>query len=185
MLEFRMHARGGQGVVLLSKLIATAFFLEGNYVQTFPTFGAERRGSPVAAFLRVDKDIIWQRCNLLNPNHVIILEANLLDELDVLDGLQAGGHVVLNSPRAVKYDRYSDYKLSIVDCSQIAMEFGLGSPPSLIVNTVMFGVFAKITGMYNIESVEAGIRKWIPSKTDQNIAAARAGFITASTIKDR
>ena len=54
MIEIRFHGRGGQGAVIGSKVLATAIFSEGKYVQSFPAFGVERRGAPVTAFLRVD-----------------------------------------------------------------------------------------------------------------------------------
>jgi pyruvate ferredoxin oxidoreductase gamma subunit/2-oxoisovalerate ferredoxin oxidoreductase gamma subunit len=43
MFEVRFHGRGGQGVVLASIVLASAFFKEGKFVQAFPSFGAERR----------------------------------------------------------------------------------------------------------------------------------------------
>ncbi len=59
MIEIRFHGRGGQGAVIASKILAYAYFLEGKYSQAFPTFGAERRGAPVAAFVRVDDKFIF------------------------------------------------------------------------------------------------------------------------------
>jgi 2-oxoacid:acceptor oxidoreductase gamma subunit (pyruvate/2-ketoisovalerate family) len=58
MIELRFHSRGGQGGVIAGKLLAVAVFKEGKYVQTFPTFGVERRGAPVMTFVRIsDKPI--------------------------------------------------------------------------------------------------------------------------------
>jgi pyruvate ferredoxin oxidoreductase gamma subunit/2-oxoisovalerate ferredoxin oxidoreductase gamma subunit len=55
MQEIRFHGRGGQGTVVASILLAKAFFKAGYDVQTFPLFGVERRGAPVEAYLRLDK----------------------------------------------------------------------------------------------------------------------------------
>jgi pyruvate ferredoxin oxidoreductase gamma subunit/2-oxoisovalerate ferredoxin oxidoreductase gamma subunit len=38
MIEIRFHGRGGQGAVIGGKILATAIFSEGNFVQAFPTF---------------------------------------------------------------------------------------------------------------------------------------------------
>ncbi|HEU13216.1 MAG TPA: pyruvate ferredoxin oxidoreductase, partial [Euryarchaeota archaeon] len=46
MFEVRFHGRGGQGAVTAANILATAAFLEGNDVQSFPFFGVERRGAP-------------------------------------------------------------------------------------------------------------------------------------------
>ncbi len=58
MIEVRFHGRGGQGAVTSAELIAQAAIKQGMYAQAFPSFGPERRGAPVQAFLRVsDKPI--------------------------------------------------------------------------------------------------------------------------------
>lgn len=64
MIEIRFHGRGGQGAVVASKLLASAFFKEGKSVQSFPAFGVERRGAPVVAFLRIDDQPIKLRTNV-------------------------------------------------------------------------------------------------------------------------
>ena len=61
MQEIRFHGRGGQGTVVASILLAKAFFKAGYDVQTFPLFGVERRGAPVEAYLRLDKEKILTR----------------------------------------------------------------------------------------------------------------------------
>jgi len=50
--EIRIHGRGGQGTVIASKILAKAFVEEGLYATAIPSFGFERRGAPVSAFLR-------------------------------------------------------------------------------------------------------------------------------------
>ena len=60
-LGVRFHGRGGQGAVVASKILAKAYFRQGLFVQAFPAFGMERRGAPVAAFVRVDSAPILAR----------------------------------------------------------------------------------------------------------------------------
>ncbi|MCX5877842.1 MAG: 2-oxoacid:acceptor oxidoreductase family protein, partial [Deltaproteobacteria bacterium] len=38
MIEVKISGRGGQGAVLASQVLATAFFEKGFYVQSFPSF---------------------------------------------------------------------------------------------------------------------------------------------------
>jgi len=47
MLEIIVQGRGGQGAQTAGNLLASAFFAEGRYVQTFATYGGARRGTPV------------------------------------------------------------------------------------------------------------------------------------------
>ena len=65
MLEMKFTGRGGQGVVVASQILGLAFFKAGMYPQCFSVFGGERRGAPVAGFLRVDKT--KDPCKKRNP----------------------------------------------------------------------------------------------------------------------
>ena len=67
MIEVRIHGRGGQGAVTSAELLALAAIDEGRYAQAFPSFGPERRGAPVTAFLRVDDQAIRLRKKCTNP----------------------------------------------------------------------------------------------------------------------
>jgi len=58
MYEIRIHGRGGQGAVMAAKILAKAIVEESKVAKAIPAFGFERRGAPVAAFLRFnDKPI--------------------------------------------------------------------------------------------------------------------------------
>ena len=77
MIEIKISGRGGQGVVLASQILAAAFFKNGMWVQAFPSFGAERRGAPVSAFVRADREEMTLRCGVYRPEWIIVLdEAN-------------------------------------------------------------------------------------------------------------
>ncbi|HEC49808.1 MAG TPA: pyruvate synthase, partial [Candidatus Desulfofervidus auxilii] len=78
MLEIRFHGRGGQGAVTCTELIAKAAIAEGKYAQAFPSFGAERRGAPVTAFLRVSDRPIRIRQNIYEPDVIVVLDPTLL-----------------------------------------------------------------------------------------------------------
>jgi len=91
MIEIRIHGRGGQGAVIASEVLASAFFKEGKFVQAFPAFGAERRGAPVAAFARVDDQPIRIRHFIYEPDHIIILDPTLIESTQVDSGLKEGG----------------------------------------------------------------------------------------------
>ena len=53
MIEITFIGRGGQGAVIASQILAKVYFLMGLYPQCYSLFGGERRGAPVASFLRV------------------------------------------------------------------------------------------------------------------------------------
>ena len=79
--------------MVASKILAEAFFREGQFVQSFPAFGAERRGAPVAAFTRIDAEQIRIRTYIYHPNHVVVLDPSLLETADVTAGIRLRGEV--------------------------------------------------------------------------------------------
>lgn len=174
MRELRIHGRGGQGSVVASKLLAVAFFLEGREVQSFPMFGVERRGAPVTAFLRVADDRINLRCEILEPDDLIVLDPTLIDAIDVTAGLKAGGSILINSSQAPEhYERLLQrFHVATVDASGIALRHGLGSKTQPIVNTALMGAFAADSGLVRLESVCEAIRSEVPMRVDDNIEAA-------------
>lgn len=177
MREIRLHGRGGQGVVVAAKVLAQAFFEEGYEVQTFPSFGAERRGAPVVAFLRMGREAIYERCGLYHPDDLLVLDQMIPESVDVSEGLKENGFVVINSRRpSSAYSNLSHFRVVTFDCDQLAEDSGLGGSPTPIVNTVILGAFAKITGLVKMESVARGIDRWVPVRPKDNIEAAWAAY---------
>ena len=72
MIEIRIHGRGGQGNVAAAELLAVAAFIDGKFAQAFPSFGAERVGAPVQAFVR-------------NPDYLIVQDYFLIETVPVLE----------------------------------------------------------------------------------------------------
>lgn len=91
MIEVRIHGRGGQGNVVAAYLLATAAFTEGWHAQAFPAFGAERRGAPVVAFVRLNDKPIRRRCQVAEPDFLIIQDEALMRVAGITDGLKSSG----------------------------------------------------------------------------------------------
>lgn len=97
MREIRWHARAGQGAKTASQLYATALLQSGQYVQAFPEYGPERRGAPLRAYTRSDDRPIRRHDSVTTPDVAVVLEASLVHEVDVAEGLAPGGFVLLNA----------------------------------------------------------------------------------------
>jgi 2-oxoisovalerate/pyruvate ferredoxin oxidoreductase gamma subunit len=177
MIEIRFHGRGGQGAVIASKILAAALFKEGKYAQAIPAFGAERRGAPVMAFTRFDKKMITRRSLVYEPDHIVVLDEPILNIVDVTAGLKKNGWILINSPQhAEAFPALSAFRVATVDANRIAQENGLGSTTAPVVNTVILGAFSKITGLIGLKAVIESIREYVPSKTEENLAAAKAAY---------
>lgn len=62
----------------------------GKYPQCFSVFGGERRGAPVASFLRVDDKKILLKCEITAPDEMIYLAPDLVDEKEIESVLKPG-----------------------------------------------------------------------------------------------
>jgi 2-oxoacid:acceptor oxidoreductase gamma subunit (pyruvate/2-ketoisovalerate family) len=175
MLELRIHGRGGQGTVIASKLLAVALFREGHEVQSFPAFGVERRGAPVTAFLRFDDRPIRLRCEITEPDHLIVLDPTLIDAVDVTGGLAARGTILINTDRSPEsYEKLTArFTVATVNASDIAVRHGLGTRSQPIVNTAIVGAASAVFGWFGMEAVEAAIEDEVPVKVEENVEAAR------------
>lgn len=177
MIEIRFHGRGGQGAVVASKLLASALFMEGKFVQSFPAFGVERRGAPVMAFLRIDNHPILLRTNIYNPDHIVVLDPTLIEVVDVTSGLKRHGWVILNSDRHPgEFKEFSALRVATVDASKIAAENHLGPRTQPIVNTAILGALSKATRLVGIEAVVRSIEDSAPAKKEANARAAREAY---------
>jgi len=95
MFRIRFHGRGGQGMKTASRMLGTAFFLEGFEVQDAPRYGAERRGAPIFAYVRAARKPINERGVVAHPDLVIVADDSLVGvpAAGVMQGV--GEHTVL------------------------------------------------------------------------------------------
>lgn len=177
MIEVRFHGRGGQGSVVASNVLANAAAIEGNDVQSFPYFGVERRGAPVSAFTRIDDKPIRIKSQIYEPDYVVVLDASLIQGVNVVEGLKKDGLVIVNTP--FTFEELAppwDARTITTDATGIAIEHGLGSVNQPIVNTSILGALAKSTGLVRIESIIAAIRDMVSRRTEDNARAAMKAY---------
>ena len=157
-----------------AELTALAAIEEGKYAQAFPSFGPERRGAPVMAFVRVSDVPIVTREKVYEPNIVIVLDPTLLKIVNVEAGLQKGGVVILNTSKSVEQVRKETgikANLATVDASKIAMET-MRVP---ITNTTMLGALVKATGIVQMSGLQNPIKQRFGPIAEKNMnACARA-----------
>jgi pyruvate ferredoxin oxidoreductase gamma subunit len=99
MYRIRFHGRGGQGMKTASRILGTAFFLEGFQVQDAPRYGAERRGAPIFAYVRASRQAICERGIIGNPDLVIVADETLIPVpvAEVLTGITGRTVLLVNS----------------------------------------------------------------------------------------
>jgi 2-oxoacid:acceptor oxidoreductase gamma subunit (pyruvate/2-ketoisovalerate family) len=175
LLEIRWHGRGGMGAVTSAELVARAAISEGKYAQSFPSFGPERRGAPVLAFLRISDEFIRVRTDIYEPDIVVVLDAGLLRAVDVTSGLKDEGKVIVNSrksPAELKSEFGYKWPVATVNATKIAGET-IGMP---ITNTAMIGALLKVTEAVKMESLADQFRERFGARAKGNIEAMKRAY---------
>ncbi|HEX55025.1 MAG: pyruvate ferredoxin oxidoreductase [Candidatus Altiarchaeales archaeon] len=162
MIEVRFHGRGGQGAVTAASLLAVAAFKDGKFSQAFPAFGVERRGAPVLAFTRIGNKFIRRKCEIYEPDILVVLDSTLFNVVDVTAGLKDNGTVIINTEKRPDEFGIENANVYTIDATSLAFEV-LGMN---IVNTGMLGAFAAFTNEVNKDSINEAIRGHFP----ENIA---------------
>jgi 2-oxoacid:acceptor oxidoreductase gamma subunit (pyruvate/2-ketoisovalerate family) len=181
MVEIRFHGRGGQGTVVASKVLADALAKEGNYVQAYPEFGVERRGAPVFAFIRIDNKPIYDKSRIYEPDHVVVVDPTLVEVIDITEGLKDGGMIIINSdkrPEEFKFPK--KYRVATINATEIAVKHKLGTMATPIVNTAIVGAVVKFLNLTKLDSLLQAIREGVPTKPEDNVAAAEEAYKKAS-----
>ena len=117
MYRIRFHGRGGQGMKTASRILGSAFFIEGYEVQDAPRYGAERRGAPIFAFVRADKAPINERGIITLPDLIIVADDSLVPvpAAGVVAGADAHSVLLINSHEEVEtWSRRLNYPGPIV-----------------------------------------------------------------------
>jgi len=185
LIAIRFHGRGGQGAAISSYILAEAIFRDGYEVQAFPMFGVERRGAPVASFIRMDNKPIYVRCEVYEPDYVVVLDPTLIQAVDVTSGKKPGGFIMVNTDQPVEeIGIKGDFTTIPFDGTKIALEYHLGTKVAPIVNTVMMGAFAKSFGKINIDNLLFAIKDNLPRKiADRNAEATKKAYDLAPKIE--
>ncbi|MCK7518179.1 MAG: 2-oxoacid:acceptor oxidoreductase family protein [Ignavibacteriales bacterium] len=181
MVEIRFHGRGGQGTVVASKILADAIAKEDKWVQAYPEFGVERRGSPVVAFIRIDDKQIYDKSRIYTP-----------DQRRRRRPDPGRGHRHHRGPQAGRDDHHQQRPPARgLPASTASSRSGRSTPPrspsrtswaamaAPIVNTAIAGAVVKILGLAKFESLAAAIRDGVPIKPEDNVKAAQEAYETA------
>ena len=162
---------------MAANLLARALVEEGKHVVAIPSFGFERRGAPVAAFLRFDDAPIRRMTNIYEPDCVVCIDPTVARAVNIFDGIRDNATVVQATRRPLGDLGLPGQVARVGLCDAIGIALEIFRRP--ITNTIMLGAFARTTGLVRLESLhaalgeEGGLRD---AALDQNLAALARGY---------
>jgi len=182
MKEIKFHGRGGQGVVMASQMLGLAFFKAGMYPQCYSLFGGERRGAPVVSFLRVDQEKILLKCEIKNPNELLIFDSSLIDPDEIRRQVVPGTRILVNTANASEVaGRLPDFTLGLVDASPVAEILRLGR----VINTTILGAYSRLFESLPLDKVIEAVTEMVPGKKEENARAVKEGYDLVTLIAGR
>ena len=131
---------GGQGVILLGKLLAQTAMKNGREVTYMPSYGAEVRGGTAHCMVIIADELIASPL-VAQPDAVIIM--NEASYKKFAPRVKTGGLLVLNSSMVTGQKQPDTVDIVAVPADDIAVE--LGSPKSA--NMVALGAYLQKRGL--------------------------------------
>ena len=182
MVEIRWHGRGGQGTVTAAKVLADACLSGGRHVQAFPEYGPERAGAPLKAYNRISDKVLRMHCPVIAPQVVGVVDATLLDAINVAEGATDDAVFVINTTKSpaeirAKLKAKPTQRVITVDASKIAIDcFGRSMP-----NSPMLGAVNMATKLVSLEHLLEDVKnsfgkKFSQKVIDGNLEAVKRGY---------
>lgn len=177
---------GGQGTILVSKILSEGLLEEGYSVKMAEIHGMSQRGGSVTTQIRFGDKVYSPTVNKGEADVLVSFEK--VEGLRYIPMLKKGGTLIINTeeiyplPVLIGMEEYPEgvieemeskiENLVAVDAKSIANE--LGEPRST--NIVMLGLTVKALGIDQIDWVSK-IKKFLPTKVhDVNIKAFERGL---------
>ena len=161
LIKIVLLGRGGMGIVTACEIIAEAAYLSGNFidVHAYPSFGAERRGAPVQAYVKLSRrEKVYDRAQIENPDILIVFDDSVLTQVDV-DSLEDSGIFIVNSDKNPEYfvDKFnlsSNTRVIVADISKLSLEKNLTIDGSPVINTPILGLLSKALPELQLENLK-------------------------------
>ncbi len=161
---------------MAANLLAHALVEEGRHVVAIPSFGFERRGAPVAAFLRFDSAPIRRMTNIYEPDCIVCIDPTVARAVNIFDGIRANATLVQATRKSLGELELPLRVTRAGLCDAVGIALQIFRRP--ITNTLMLGAFAKTTGLVQLESLQAALRAaggLRDAALEQNLAALERG----------
>jgi 2-oxoglutarate ferredoxin oxidoreductase subunit gamma len=155
--EVVMAGFGGQGVMLIGRLLAYAGMEEGREVSWLPSYGPEMRGGTANCTVVLSERPIGSPV-VNSPQSCVIMNRPSLDKF--VDNVKPGGILIINSSLIDVKSPREDLKTLYVPCNDIAIECGSAKAA----NMVALGAYIGCSKVVKFETMMKLIENLFESK---------------------
>jgi 2-oxoglutarate ferredoxin oxidoreductase subunit gamma len=141
---------GGQGMLLLGKLIANVAMKQGKQVTWLPTYGAAVRGGTAYCHVIISDEPIYSPV-VEEPDTLIIMNQPSYDKFHA--SIVAGGLMVLNSSLVGREQPHTATRIQRVPATDIVNELG----DMRLGNVVMLGAYTACKDVLTLDGIETAI----------------------------
>ena len=127
--DIAIAGSGGQGVLLIGRLLAEASLLEGREVVWLPYYGAEKRGGTVWCNIAISNEEIGAMF-ITRPTAAIAMNPAALEKLE--PAMKPGGLLVVNQSLVSSKVSRQDIRTVYVSANHLAGELGDVSVGNLV-----------------------------------------------------
>lgn len=152
LLQLIISGFGGQGILLIGKVLAHSAMLEGKHVTWFPSYGAEIRGGTANCTVIISEEIIGSPA-VRSPDALLIMNEASLERFE--QRLKPHGLLIMNTSLIKNSPGRSDIETVKIKATDIAK--GLGN--SQAANMVMLGALIAKTGIINLNTVSTALKE--------------------------
>jgi len=166
-----MAGFGGQGILLIGKMLAYAGMHEGKEVSWLPSYGPEMRGGTANCTVVISDRPVGSPV-IRSPRAVVAMNLPSLDKFE--SDVRAGGLLLINSSLINRKATRDDLTVIEVPANEIANELGNRRGA----NMVALGAYLGATDAVSLDEVIEVIRETFAAKPgviDVNITALRRG----------
>lgn len=170
---------GGQGVMMIGKLLAHSGMMENLNVSWLPSYGPEMRGGTANCNVILSENIVGAPV-VTEATCVIAMNLPSLDKFE--SHTKAGGRLLINSSLIDRTAKRSDVQVLEIPVNAIANEQG-----SLkVANVVMLGAYIALSHVVKketvLEAIEDVLGKSKRHLLDINVKALEEGMKFATSI---
>ncbi|MFH1782927.1 MAG: 2-oxoacid:acceptor oxidoreductase family protein [Candidatus Omnitrophota bacterium] len=154
---------GGQGIMLMGKVLAYAAMKEDKYVTWMPSYGAEVRGGTAHSMVVISDNLVASPI-VKDPTICVVMNSPSLKKFE--GKVQKKGLLIINRSLIKESSKRNDIDILEVNATDIAED--MGNPR--IANMVMLGAILGKRGILKLDSLLDALKDVISKKYSDMIS---------------